>query len=482
MKFILKYSPEMTIKSRPVRVRFVRQLRKNLKTLLKRISHDIYVEYNWDYMEVVSPDSIAPELVQEVLLNTPGICTISRVLEFSFDDLDSIYQHTLPVYRERLKGKTFAVRCKRTGKHAFNSMEIERYVGGGLNQNTEARGVSLSKPEVNVMLEVRDDILFVVDEIFVGLGGFPIGSQDSVLSLISGGFDSAVASYMTMRRGLMTHFLFFNLGGHEHEIAVKEVALFLWLKYGSSHRVRFITVPFEEVVGEILESVENSQMGVILKRMMLRAGSAVAEELEIDALVTGESVAQVSSQTLRNLSVIDKVTDTLVLRPLIMSDTQIVDCARAIGTDPFSAAIPEYCGVISVKPTTRARMERIEREEARFNFEILEKAIANRVATNIDDMSLESADTIEPDSFETVPAGAVVLDIRHPDEVEQSPLMLDGEVVQLPFYQLNSRFGELNDESTYLLYCDKGMMSRLHASYLLDQGRKNVGVYRPVKR
>ncbi len=122
-----------------------------------------------------------------------------------------------------------------------------------------------------------------------------------------------------MRRGLLTHFCFFNLGGRAHELGVMEVAHYLWEKFGRSHRVLFISVPFEEVVGEILGKVDNSQMGVVLKRMMLRAASRIAEELHIDALVTGEAISQVSSQTLPNLSVIDSVTDTLVLRPLIAS-------------------------------------------------------------------------------------------------------------------------------------------------------------------
>ncbi len=95
-----------------------------------------------------------------------------------------------------------------------------------------------------------------------------------------------------MRRGLMTHFCFFNLGGRAHELGVMEVAHYLWKKYGSSHRVLFISVPFEEVLGEILGKVDNGHMGVVLKRMMLRAASSMAERLHIDALVTGEAISQ----------------------------------------------------------------------------------------------------------------------------------------------------------------------------------------------
>ncbi|MFP3498827.1 tRNA 4-thiouridine(8) synthase ThiI, partial [Pseudomonas sp. SIMBA_059] len=96
---------------------------------------------------------------------------------------------------------------------------------------------------------------------------------------------------------LMTHFCFFNLGGRAHELGVMEVAHYLWKKYGSSQRVLFISVPFEEVVGEILNKVDNSYMGVTLKRMMLRGAAHMADRLQIEALVTGEAISQVSSQT-----------------------------------------------------------------------------------------------------------------------------------------------------------------------------------------
>ena len=125
-------------------------------------------------------------------------------------------------------------------------------------------------------------------------------------------------------------------------------------------------------------------MGVILKRMMLRVADQVAEELEIDALVTGEAVAQVSSQTVRNLAVIDSVVERLVMRPLVASDKEdIVRMASEIGTEEFAASMPEYCGVISVKPTTRARPERVAEEEGKFDMAVLERAFNNRRQTRI---------------------------------------------------------------------------------------------------
>lgn len=484
MNYLIKYSPEMIIKSRPVRKSLAKQLRRNLGKQLGRLSQDIDVQGGWDHIEVILPanhEYLQPQ-VEQVLASTQGICFFGRVRVHKVESLEEIFKHTLPAFQNRLAGKTFAVRCRRIGTHAFNSMEVEKFVGSGLIQQTEAAGVNLSQPDITVKLEIRNDALYVVEENRPGLSGFPLGTQDGVLSLVSGGFDSSVSTYLTMRRGLITHFCFFNLGGKAHEVAVKEVALYLWMRFGSTHPVKFITVPFEGVVAEILEKVDNSQMGVVLKRMMLRAASRVAQKLNLEAVVTGESIAQVSSQTLANLSVIDKVTDVLTLRPLaIMEKQDIVDIARKIGTEEFSAVIPEYCGVISVKPTTRARMHKIEKQESRIDFSILDKALANSVRESIHKLDLDRgsyngdiriAAQLKPDD--------IVLDIRHPDEEEQHPLMVLGNTVEkLPFYKLNSRFPEKPGEAAYLLYCGKGIMSKLHASYLRDEGFKNVGVYLP---
>lgn len=498
MKYLVKYSGEMTTKSRIVRTQFCRQLRKNLARLFRihlglidqaaepHNPEAILVESTWDNIQITLPpdkETHAPD-VEAILANTPGVWSFHRVLARPLGTFDDIVQQTLDVYGERLRDKTFVVRCRRVGKHPFNSMDVERYVGGGLRQRSQARGVDLHNPDITVSLEIRGNEIFIVDAILDGIGGFPLGTQDSVVSLISGGFDSAVTSYLSMKRGLRTHFLFFNLGGREHEIAVKEVALYLWLKFGASHGVQFITVPFEGVVAEILEKIENSQMGVVLKRMMLRAATAVADYLEVEALVTGESVAQVSSQTLANLAVIDEVTPKLVLRPLIMTDKQdIVDLARQIGTEEFSAAIPEYCGVISVKPTTRAKRHKIAHEEERFDFAILERAIAERVIIDIRTMQVRREEQVSDEALE-VPAGdaskVCVIDIRHPDEEERRPLRQSSYPQQnIPFYRLNSRFPTLPTDQHYLLYCDKGVMSRLHASHLREQGYSNVGIFRP---
>ena len=482
MKFIVKPHPEIFVKSESVRKRFTRILECNIRNVIQRRCEGVAVFNRRDHIEVTSESDKYYTEVLEALTHTPGIHHSLEVQQSDFKDLHDIYEQVLERSRADIEGKTFSVRAKRRGKHEFTSIELERYVGGGLNQAVESARVKLKDPEVTVKVEVANDKLNQVLARHKGLGGFPLGTQEDLLSLISGGFDSGVSSYLHIKRGSKVHYCFFNLGGPAHEIGVKQVAHYLWNKYGSSAKVKFISVDFEPVVAEILENVEDGQMGVVLKRMFMRAGGMVADKFKIEALVTGEALGQVSSQTLTNLRHIDNVTDTLILRPLINWDKEdIIDLAREIGTEDFAKVMPEYCGVISKKPTVKAKKGKLEAEEAKFNFEVLEQVIENARVMDIRDIEKESQEQApEVEQVQAVADHAIVLDIRSPDEEDENPLEIDGiDVKHLPFYKLATQFGDLDQGKEYLLYCDRGVMSRLQALYLQEQGFKNVKVYRP---
>lgn len=482
MKFIIKLFPEITIKSPSVRLRFIKILASNIRNVLKTVSDDIAVVRYWDHIEVRSKNAALADIIPDELSRIPGIHHVLAVEDREYTDIHHIFEQTLAQYRDSLEGKSFCVRVKRRGKHSFSSQDVERYVGGGLNQHIESARVQLKNPDVTVNLEVEENRLTLVTARYEGLGGFPIGTQEDVLSLISGGFDSGVSSYMLLRRGSRVHYCFFNLGGAAHEIGVRQVAHYLWNRFGRSHRVRFVAINFEPVVGEILEKVDDGQMGVVLKRMMVRAASTIAERYGVQALVTGEAVGQVSSQTLTNLRLIDNASDTLILRPLISHDKEhIIRVAREIGTEDFASTMPEYCGVISKSPTVKAVKAKIEAEEQNFDFSILDRVIEE--ATNVDIRTIAEQTEEEVVEVETVALlsdNDVVLDIRSIDEQEEKPLALNAtEVKSLPFYKLSTQFGDLDQNRTWLLYCDRGVMSRLQALYLHEQGFKNVKVYRP---
>ncbi|OBU18867.1 tRNA 4-thiouridine(8) synthase ThiI [Photobacterium aquimaris] len=482
MKFIVKPHPEIFVKSDSVRKRFIKILESNLRIILKRQSESVSVYNRRFSLEVNEPDETKRDMVLAALTQTPGIHHTLEVQQTEFTDLHNIFEQTLALVGESLEGKTFCVRAKRVGQHDFTSIEAERYVGGGLNQAIESAKVRLKKPDVTVNIEIEHNLLNQVLFRHKGLGGFPLGTQEDVLSLISGGFDSGVSSYLHIKRGSKVHYCFFNLGGPVHEIGVKQVAHFLWQKYGSSAKVKFIAVDFDPVVGEILEKVDDGQMGVILKRMFMRAAGRIADKFGIQALVTGEALGQVSSQTLTNLRMIDNVTDSLILRPLINWDKEdIIDLSRQIGTEDFAATMPEFCGVISKSPTVKAVKSKLEIEEAKFDFTILDRVIDEARVMDIREIEKQSQEQApEVELVEQISTDAIVLDIRSPDEEDENPLELDGvEVKHIPFYKLATQFGDLPKEKTYLLYCAHGVMSRLQALYLKENGFDNVKVYRP---
>jgi len=477
-KFILKLFPEIMIKGSSAKRQMTGQLYNNLLTILERINPEIKVKKYSDKIEVFTPKEYLPE-VRERLLNTPGIEQILEVLQFDgMDSIDKIKAKVRELFADSLKDKTFVVRVKRSGKHEFKSIDIERTVGGHLLANSEAKGVQLKNPDITLQMELIQDQLNIITTKYKGLSGFPIGTQGDILSLMSGGFDSTVASYLTMKRGIKTHFIFFNLGGMAHEIGVKQVALYLWNKFGSSHKVKFISVPFDDVIEEIFRSTPPTYMGVTLKRLMLIASEKIADTMEIDALVTGESVAQVSSQTLRNLALIDQVTNKLVLRPLAtVNKPEIINIANEIGTRHFAENMPEYCGVISQNPITHGSFKRMEKVAQKFNYEVLDKAVEEAQYLSIDE--------IEADITAQAPVAVVndindgnytVIDIRPEEECIELPC----ETLKIPFHKLKKEFKKLPKDKNYLLYCDKGIMSQLHAQYLRDADEaENVKVYRP---
>jgi len=331
---------------------------------------------------------------------------------------------------------------------------------------------------VTVRIELINNQLNIITKKHKGLSGYPIGTQGDILSLMSGGFDSTVASYLTMKRGLKTHFIFFNLGGIAHEIGVKQVSFYLWNKFGASHRVKIVSVPFDDVLTEIFRSTPETYMGVTLKRLMLMASEKVAKEMEIDALVTGESVAQVSSQTLRNLALIDQASSMLILRPLAtMNKPDIIDIANQIGTRRFAENMPEYCGVISKNPITHGSFKRMEREAKRFDYSVLDRAVEEAKSIYVDEVIDDVTADAPIEVVSKLTKDYVVIDIRG----EEQGIETSCETLNIPFYQLKTEFKKLPQDREYLLYCEKGVMSQLHAQYLRDsEKRENVRVYRPL--
>lgn len=350
--------------------------------------------------------------------------------------------------------------------------------------------VNLTKPEIVFYLEIKGNRLFIVVRRYEGLGGLPIGTQQASLSLISGGFDSAVSSYMLIRRGCIVHYCFFDLVKID-TVGINNICkiiYFLWTKFSYSHNVKLIFVDFSVLIREMYNKIRNDKYtGIILKRFMMRAASLLADRLKIKSLITGESLGQVSTQTLDNLILINNsvFSDHVVFRPLIAYDKEsIIALARKIGTEELSKCIPEYCGIVSEKTSIKVNKKSLELEEKNsFSYlnDLLEESICRATIINTYDIpkfvkqkvifKVEVQTKLNPQD--------IVLDIRTEYERNKNPIKvpLNIKVEKIPFYNLIDQFPKLDTNKVYLLYCDKGIMSRLQAIYLYQQGFRNIKIY-----
>ncbi|RIY34054.1 tRNA 4-thiouridine(8) synthase ThiI [Psittacicella melopsittaci] len=479
----IKLHPEIVTKSDSVRKRFVKILSSNIRQSLKTYNLDCSIQPNWDNILVRAKcdPALYPVFVQ-ILRQVPGIQKILKIKLVPFVDMHQLFEEVLKLNAQRLQNKTFCVRVKRKGKHQVRSIDIERYVGGGLRQNIPGASVNLTKPEETVQIEIDNEQAFLIEHSFSGLGGFPIGTQDAVLSMISGGYDSAVSSWQMIRRGCKLHYVFFNLGGQEHEYYVKRIARKIWQGYSASHNVKFVTVDFYPIMLNIANAVSDGYTGVCLKRMFYRVANAIARRLRIDGLVTGEALGQVSSQTLKNLAEIERVSEIPVLRPLIAMDKEeIIRIAQQIQTAEISARVQEFCGIMGKKPTIAADRATLEQEESKLDIEALvAQALDSAKVESLRDIASQDLAHIESTQLTFVhhlnPATDVVIDVRDAETFEQANNPWPVSVLNIPFFALGEKFAELDQSKRYVLYCTKGLLSRIQAVNLIENGHKNVVV------
>ena len=500
MKFIIRLSPELTIKSKPVRKRALILLKNNIKKHFDYNEIPVHITWNWDIINLeynkLIEEKDEPEIISKKIINIlskiSGISHFMEVATFSLEEcssqdeiFDKIYKETAKVHLNNIKWKSFVVRAKRTWLHNFTSSEIERYVWGWLLKFWENTKVDLHNPEITVNFEVRDNKFHVIKKSIKWTDGYPIGFQEKVVSLISGWFDSGVATYSMMKRGCQVDYLFFNLWGSAHELWVKQVSHYLWKNFSIPHKkARFITVNFEWVIEELLTKVNHRFRWILLKRFMLKVASMIAEN-NYYALVKWDSLGQVSSQTLKNMSVIDKASDCLVLRPLIADNKQeIIDVSRKIWTYNFACNMPEYCWVISDKPSTWAKLEDILEEEKNIEDSVLIDAYMNRKMEFVKDMLEENFDKKpEIETVYEIWKNEIIVDIREENNVGigLKPVPTEKNILKIPFFKINSEFPKLDQTKTYLFYCDKWVLSELHWLYLKEKGFENIKIYRTEK-
>jgi thiamine biosynthesis protein ThiI len=345
-------SGDIYLKSRRTQQRLIRTVRANLDTALKSAGYVGSVTRIGTHRFSLAPNPDTMDTVRSAALRVFGVGSVDLVSGVAFEDMDDLARTLAAFSADRVRDRTFAARVKRHGTHTWKSVDLARAIGTELIDI--GRSVDLTNPEETVDVNVIDDKAFIVVDHKRAAGGLPIGTQDKVLCLISGGFDSVVAAWMLMSRGCTVDFVHFSLNcaQSDHALAVAGELVSAW-GYGMDPTVHL--VEFQPVKDALFAHVEPRMRQVTLKVMMADAASQIAQNDGIPALVTGDALGQVSSQTLPHLVAVSHASDTPILRPLLGLPKQtIIDIARTIGTAELSARAQEVCDLSEGKPVATA--------------------------------------------------------------------------------------------------------------------------------
>ncbi len=450
---------ELTLKSKRVRQRFTLRLLQNLRAALEAEGiRDARVINEWSRLFVEVPESREKQAI-ETLQRVFGISSLSPVETVYFRHIRDLENFAEQAYALLVDGRTFAVRVKRVGRHPFRSIDVERLVGGRL---ARYGSVDLENPEVLVEIEIRENQAFFFVERVPGPGGLPLGTEGKALALVSGGFDSAVAAWLMMKRGVALDFVLFNLGGPLHLKGTLDVVQTLCRRWCYGTDPVFHEVDFRPAIQQMHQQVKQNYWNLLLKRLMYRAAARLARQIGVPAVVTGESIGQVSSQTFVNLTVLEEAAEVPVFRPLLTYDKQeIIDLARRIGTYEVSATVAEYCQLVARHPVTRANPQRVRELEQRLDFQLLDQAVAQRRSVPLREASAEVLGDIEVD---TLPEGAVLLDLR------QRPTPKIPGARWIPASRFREAMATLDPSATYVLVCENGYRSFELAQELRQRG------------
>lgn len=378
---LVKYG-EIILKggNRPV---FERILIKNIKDALKNVADfkitiaqaTIYIETEKEKIDIVC----------ERLLKIYGIVSVTRACVCE-KDIEDIKVKAVSYCAKDLKaGTSFKVDAKRADKRfTLNSLEIGQIIGGTLHDAVDGLIVDVHNPDVVVRVEIRDTAAYVYSSLNKknGRGGMPIGTGGRATLLLSGGIDSPVAGYMIAKRGVEINAVNFFSFPYTSDRAKEKVIELASILAQYTSKINLYVVPFTDIQLKIRDNCPEEHMTLIMRRFMMKISEIIANKTKSSALITGESVGQVASQTLDALNVTNSVCTMPVLRPVVgMDKSEIIDISREIGT--FETSILPYedcCTVFTPKhPTTHPKLKDIIKSESVLDIDALIKEAVDGV-------------------------------------------------------------------------------------------------------
>lgn len=341
---IIKYA-ELNTKKSNINF-FIKLLRENITKTLDNIKANI--SFDKGRMFIESNDTNF-NLIISKLKNVFGIHEIMVGYKYLDRNIDSIKENVITLLQD-FDIDTFKVITKRSDKkYPLDSMEISKTIGGCILKNYSNSKVDVHNPKTEIYIEVRIDAVYIYFEKIKGIGGYPVGSLGKGLLMLSGGIDSPVAGYLAMKRGIKLEAVYFESPPHTSENAknkVLELAKIL-SNYNISLKVHVIN--FTKIQEEIYKNIPHDYLITIMRRMMYRISEGISKRINALAIINGESVGQVASQTLTSMGVINEVIKIPVIRPVACFDKlEIIELANKIGTYETSILPYEDCCTIFV--------------------------------------------------------------------------------------------------------------------------------------
>ena len=366
---IIKYG-ELTTKKDNINF-FIKTLNDNVKKALS--SFDVKITYDKGRMYIECDNEYFENIITK-LKKVFGIFEIMIGYKYDERDIDSIGNNVVNLLKET-SFETFKVITKRSDKtYELDSMEISRKIGGYVLKNIDNVKVDVHNPEKEIFIEVRKDAVYIYFEKIKGIGGYPVGTLGKGILMLSGGIDSPVAGFLAMKRGVKIEGVYFESPPHTSENAKNKVIDLanILAEYNSSMKLHVIN--FTKIQEEIYKNIPHEYLITIMRRMMYRITEMIAKRSNAHAIINGESIGQVASQTLTSMTVINEVIKTPVIRPVACFDKlEIIDISKKIGAYETSILPFEDCCTIFVPehPVINPLHDKCEEYEKLIDYESL---------------------------------------------------------------------------------------------------------------
>lgn len=366
------------------RKQFINKINANIKRALKEFSQLAYESRGLRFYIILNGEDSSK--ISEILKKIPGIYSFSVVSRCD-SNINAIKEQALILVKKEFENgaKTFKVETNRGDKtFPLNSLEISKEVARHLFINLENLKADVHNPNFVLYLDVRQEGTFLFTKIEMGLGGFPAGVLGKTMLMVSGGIDSIVAGYMAVKKGMTIEAIHFAAPPYTSDLAVQKVIDLLEtiIPYTEYQAINLHIIPFTEIQKVIYDNCREDYCITIMRRMMYRITEQVAKQLNALAILNGENVGQVASQTLESMATIEDVVRMPVIRPLATFDKQdIVDVSRKIGTYDISIRPYEDCCTVFVPkhPQIKPSLKQAEIEENKIAFnEMINTAVEKR--------------------------------------------------------------------------------------------------------